>query len=80
MDDKELWEEGRKAAEKDLEGIPVKINTGMWGFRNQRPVVFLNIPKRGNKVLVQMLIERGWRSWHSMNVQGKRIMEFEKVF
>jgi len=76
----ESWEEAYKKANEEVKDLPVIVATGKKGFYKGRPVVYTDIPVKGNKELINKLKSMGWRSCNGMNVQGKRIIEFSKTY
>jgi hypothetical protein len=83
MYDNELWEKWEKCREKaeiELKDLPVKVSTGHKGFSGAKPIVFIHVAVKGNKELMNKLKILGWNSYHSNNVQGVRIAEFQKIF
>ncbi len=45
----ESWEEAYKKANEEVKDLPVIVATGKKGFYKGRPVVYTDIPVKGNK-------------------------------
>lgn len=48
----ELWEEAYKKAKEEVKDLPVTIATGRRGYHRGRPVLYMDVPAKGNKELI----------------------------
>jgi hypothetical protein len=78
--DQITWEKARQLAVKELADLPVTVCIGRMGFRGNDPEVYLDVPVKGNKRLLEELTRREWRTRHGQNVNGRRIIELSKIY
>lgn len=76
----QVWQEAYNKAKEEVKDLPVKLATDRKGFRGERPVVYLVVPVKGNKKLIESLNDKGWCSLRAQNIQGCRILELERVY